>query len=66
MISPDASSQEVWLEILRCPRETWVSDIETVMAAIRKKEEKEKQDEAMSEVVGSSVVFQLHTTCPNV
>jgi hypothetical protein len=40
----------MWLEVHKLPKDTWVSDLETITAAIKKKEDKEKKEEAMSEV----------------
>ncbi|KAH3835615.1 hypothetical protein DPMN_108970 [Dreissena polymorpha] len=42
--------QDIWLEIYKLPRDTWVTDLETIVTALKKKEEKEKRDEATSEV----------------
>ncbi|XP_052279521.1 WD repeat-containing protein 93-like isoform X3 [Dreissena polymorpha] len=41
--------QDIWLEIYKLPRDTWVTDLETIVTALKKKEEKEKRDEATSE-----------------
>ncbi|XP_053405334.1 WD repeat-containing protein 93-like isoform X3 [Mercenaria mercenaria] len=55
MVMENPSSHDLWLEVHKLPRDTWVSDLETMTAAIKKKEEKEKREEAMSELETESV-----------
>jgi len=48
----DGGSHEMWLEIHKLPKDTWLPDLESIVTAIKKKEEKEKKDEAaLSEAV---------------
>lgn len=50
--SIDGGSHDIWLEVYKLPKDTWLPDLEAVVTAIKKKEEKEKQkEEAMSEMV---------------
>ncbi|XP_052796176.1 WD repeat-containing protein 93-like isoform X3 [Mya arenaria] len=49
VVMENAGTHDMWLEVHKLPRDTWVSDLDTIVTAIKKKEEKEKRDEAMSE-----------------
>lgn len=58
----DPSSHDLWLEVHKLPRDTWVSDLDTMAAAIKKKEEKEKKDEMMSEVNNTNKCYVLFSS----
>ncbi|XP_060554137.1 WD repeat-containing protein 93-like isoform X3 [Ruditapes philippinarum] len=55
VVMENPSSHDMWLEVHKLPKDTWVSDLETITAAIKKKEDKEKKEEAMSEMDAESV-----------
>ena len=40
----------MWLEVHKLPRENWLSELDTIVQALKKKEEK-KEEQAISEAV---------------
>ena len=60
----DVAAKEMWLEVHKLPKENWLSEIDTIVQALKKREEKkEKEEQAMSEVVSQSLIFSSRFMC---
>ena len=46
----DPSAKEMWLEVHKLPKENWINELDTIIQAIKKKEEK-KDEQTISEMV---------------
>ena len=61
----DVSAKEMWLEVHKLPKENWLNELDTIVQALKKKEEK-KDEQTISDVVtfsNRSVCLEhVHTT----
>ena len=50
MFVVDPSAKEMWLEIHKLPKDNWLNELDTIIQAIKKKEEK-KDEQPVTEMV---------------